>query len=95
MERGTARALLGAVLPKPGEGPSEASMANGWFKTDLIGRTADGRTAPCTHRLRRRPGQPCDAAYPLRSGLALAFDGAEAAWRTKARRGIDAGDRDR
>ena len=45
MKRGSARALLARLLPAPGQGPSELAMARGWFRTDLIGRTADGRTA--------------------------------------------------
>jgi short subunit dehydrogenase-like uncharacterized protein len=77
MEHSTARALLGAVLPKPGEGPSEASMASGWFKTDLIGRTADGRTARARIAYPGDPGNRATLRVLCEAGLALAFDGAK------------------
>jgi short subunit dehydrogenase-like uncharacterized protein len=94
MERQTLRALFGTVLPKPGEGPSEETKARGWFKTDLIGRTADGRSARA-HRLRRRPGQPCDRAHAVRSGARAGVRWREASGRREARRRADAGDGDR
>jgi len=37
------RRLVTPLLPKPGEGPSERRMDEGWFSCDLIGRTSDGR----------------------------------------------------
>jgi len=77
MEQGTARALLGKVLPKPGEGPSEASMASGWFKTDLIGRTADGRTARARIAYAGDPGNRATLRILCEGGLALAFDGSK------------------
>jgi short subunit dehydrogenase-like uncharacterized protein len=70
-----ARTLLGKVLPKPGEGPSEASMARGWFRTTLIGRTADGRSARARIAFRGDPGNRATLRILCESGLALAFDG--------------------
>lgn len=75
MELGAARQLLGKVLPRPGEGPSEESMANGWFKTDLVGRTADGRTARARIAYAGDPGNRATLRILCESGLALAFDG--------------------
>jgi short subunit dehydrogenase-like uncharacterized protein len=40
---GPSRALLGKVIPKPGEGPSEAKQQAGWFDLRFVGRTAGGR----------------------------------------------------
>jgi short subunit dehydrogenase-like uncharacterized protein len=76
MEQSAARALLGRVLPKPGEGPSEASMASGWFKADFIGRTADGRTARARIAYAGDPGNRATLRILCESGLALAHDGA-------------------
>lgn len=36
------RRLLAPLLPKPGEGPSEQKMNDGWFSCDFIGRTSSG-----------------------------------------------------
>jgi short subunit dehydrogenase-like uncharacterized protein len=70
-----ARALLGAVLPKPGEGPSEQTMARGWFRTTLIGRTDDGRSARVRISYQGDPGNRAPLRILCESGLALAFDG--------------------
>jgi len=40
---GLTRKLLGKVIPKPGEGPSEAKQQAGYFDLRFVGRTADGR----------------------------------------------------
>jgi short subunit dehydrogenase-like uncharacterized protein len=75
MERASARALLGKVLPQPGEGPSEATIASGWFKTDLVGRTADGRAARARIAYGGDPGNRATLRILCEAGLALAFDG--------------------
>jgi short subunit dehydrogenase-like uncharacterized protein len=75
MEVGVARQLLGKILPRPGEGPSEESMATGWFKTDLLGRTADGRTAQARIAFDGDPGNRATLRILCEAGLALAFDG--------------------
>jgi short subunit dehydrogenase-like uncharacterized protein len=75
MELGAARQLLGTVLPRPGEGPSEKTMATGWFKTDLLGRTADGHTARARIAYDGDPGNRATLRILCEAGLALAFDG--------------------
>jgi short subunit dehydrogenase-like uncharacterized protein len=40
---GPTRALIGKVIPKPGEGPSEAKQQAGWFDLRFVGRTASGK----------------------------------------------------
>ena len=75
MELGAARRLLGKVLPQPGEGPSEESMATGWFKTDLLGCTADGHTARARIAYDGDPGNRATLRILCEAGLALAFDG--------------------
>ncbi len=77
MENGSARTLLARVLPKPGEGPSEATMMGGWFKTDLIGHTADGRSARVRIAYSGDPGNRATLRMLCEAGLALAFDGAK------------------
>ena len=75
MEYRPVRSLLGRVLPKPGQGPSEQSMASGWFSTDLVGRTADGRSARARIAYAGDPGNLATLRILCESGLALAFDG--------------------
>jgi short subunit dehydrogenase-like uncharacterized protein len=40
---GPTRSLLGKVIPKPGNGPSEATQQAGWFDLRFVGRTAGGQ----------------------------------------------------
>ena len=40
---GPTRSLLGKVIPKSGEGPSEAKQQAGWFDLRFVGRTAGGQ----------------------------------------------------
>lgn len=77
MKSPAARALLGAVLPKLGEGPSEQTMASGWFTTELIGRAGDGRMARARIAYDGDPGNRATLRILCESGLCLAFDGAK------------------
>jgi short subunit dehydrogenase-like uncharacterized protein len=77
MKSAASRALFGAVLPKPGEGPSEKSMVSGWFTTELIGRTADGRGARARIAFRGDPGNRATLRILCEAGLCLAFDGSK------------------
>jgi short subunit dehydrogenase-like uncharacterized protein len=77
MKSAAARALLGTVLPKPGEGPSERTMASGWFTTELLGRTEDGRSARARIAFRGDPGNRATLRILCEAGLCLAFDGAK------------------
>jgi short subunit dehydrogenase-like uncharacterized protein len=40
---GPTRRVLARVVPKPGEGPSEAKQLAGWFDVRFVGRTASGK----------------------------------------------------
>ncbi len=68
------RQLVQRVIPKPGEGPSAASMARGFFKIELIGQSATG------HKLRAVIGDCLDAGngatvkMMCESALAIAED---------------------
>jgi short subunit dehydrogenase-like uncharacterized protein len=49
------RKLAQRMIPQPGQGPSAASMARGFFKIELIGQSAQG------HKLRAIIGDSLDA----------------------------------
>jgi short subunit dehydrogenase-like uncharacterized protein len=68
------RPLVTAWLPKPGEGPSERTMNDGWFRCDLIGRTPDGRIARAVMEHRGDPGNRATVRFVCESALALAVD---------------------
>ena len=74
MSTAPTRRVLDVVLPKPGEGPSEETMARGRFVFDIETTTTTGA------RYRTRVGAPYDPGYSGtaimlgQAGLALAFD---------------------
>lgn len=74
MRLGAWRATLRALLPAPGQGPSERTMDGGSFRCDLIGRSASG------HRVRGRisgrgdPGNRATTVFVCEAALALAGD---------------------
>lgn len=72
--RGFTRRLLTRLLPKPGEGPSEHTMATGWFRTDLIGFGAGGRRVVGCVRDRGDPGNRVTAKCVCESALGLALN---------------------
>lgn len=76
MTHAATRDLLKKVLPKPGAGPSEKTMANGWFTADLIGRTADGRRVRATIRHQGDPSNRATLKFVSEAALCLALDGA-------------------
>jgi len=65
------------VLPKPGEGASEAFMESGYLNLTGVGTSTDGRTAKATIRFPVDPGYKDTARMAIESGLALALDTAK------------------
>ena len=68
------RPLVGAFLPKPGEGPSIQTMNDGWFTTDIIGIAEDRRQARGLIRFNGDPGNRATTVFLCESALALATD---------------------
>lgn len=74
MSFGPTRSVLDRILPEPGEGPSDETMARGRFRFEIETTTTTGA------RYRARVGAPYDPGYSGtaimlgQSGLALAFD---------------------
>lgn len=68
------RKALDALLPSPGEGPSEKARRNGWFRMDVDTVTTTGA---CYHAVVAAQGDPGYAATAVMMGesaLALALD---------------------
>jgi short subunit dehydrogenase-like uncharacterized protein len=68
------RRLLRTVSPAPGEGPSEHTMDNGWFRCELFGKAANGRTAEVVVSDQGDPGNRVTVKCLCESALALALD---------------------
>ncbi|WP_374928987.1 saccharopine dehydrogenase family protein [Kytococcus sedentarius] len=67
------RALLGRVLPAPGEGPSAEAMASGRFVMELDAETTTGARYLTTVAAERDPGYTGTAVMLGESALALAM----------------------
>ena len=63
-----------AILPKPGEGPSEKAQLEGMFDIVFLGSTAKGETIRCRVTGDRDPGYGCTAKMLAQAGLCLAYD---------------------
>lgn len=73
------RRLTAALLPAPGEGPSEATMNGGWFRCDLIASAASGATMRARVAGQGDPGNRATTRFVCEAALALACDQAELA----------------
>ena len=74
LSRELSRALLKRLLPKPGSGPSERTMREGWFRTELIGFAGDGRTLRGLIAYQGDPGNRATVRFICEAALALVLD---------------------
>jgi short subunit dehydrogenase-like uncharacterized protein len=72
---GPTRALLDRALPSPGEGPSEKTQRNGYFRLEVHTRTSTGARYVAKVTGKGDPGYSGTAVMFGESALALAFDG--------------------
>jgi short subunit dehydrogenase-like uncharacterized protein len=71
---GPTRKLLDAVLPDPGEGPSEESRRKGSYRIAIHGRTSSGKRFVSRVAQKGDPGYEATAVMFGESGLCLALD---------------------
>jgi short subunit dehydrogenase-like uncharacterized protein len=64
---------LQPLLPKPGSGPSEDRMDEGWFTCDLVGRTASGERVRVLIKNRGDAGNRSTVKMLCESALCLAL----------------------
>ena len=69
------RALIDRVLPEPGEGPSEKTRENGFFRIEIDTRTSAGARFVCHVEAKGDPGYAATSVMLAESALALALDG--------------------
>jgi short subunit dehydrogenase-like uncharacterized protein len=77
MAFGSTRSLLQPLIPKPGTGPSEAAIRDGWYRCELVARTSDGRQIRGLVAGKGDPGNAATATFACESALALARDSDE------------------
>jgi short subunit dehydrogenase-like uncharacterized protein len=71
-QRRLGRKILKTFGPKPGEGPSEKSMDNGWFTLKLVGATASGKRVTGVVSGQGDPGNRTTVRCLCEAGLLLA-----------------------
>jgi short subunit dehydrogenase-like uncharacterized protein len=75
LDRPRARAVLKRVLPRPGEGPSEKAIRDGWFKCELVASAENGQRV---RGLIAHDGDPSNSAttqFVSEAALSLSLDG--------------------
>jgi len=68
------RRLLKSLAPKPGQGPSQKTMDNGFFRCDLVGLAADGRKVYGAVSDKGDPGNRATVKFLCESALSLALN---------------------
>lgn len=68
------RRIVGKLVPKPGEGPSERQMDEGFFRARLVGTAGDGRKALGIVSDTGDPGNRATVKMLCEAGLALLHD---------------------
>lgn len=74
LSTGPSRNVLDRVLPKPGQGPSEATQRNGRFRFEVHTTTSNGARYVATAAARGDPGYAATAVMLGESALSLAVD---------------------
>jgi short subunit dehydrogenase-like uncharacterized protein len=74
MRQASTRKLLQPLLPKPGSGPSEKTMNEGWFRCELLGMSSDGRKVKGLICDRGDPGNRATVKFLCESALGLALN---------------------
>ncbi len=77
MKHSFTRGVLKSLMPKPGSGPSEKTMNNGWFRCDLLGTAADGSKVRGVIKDHGDPANRATVKFVCESALALALNAAE------------------
>jgi short subunit dehydrogenase-like uncharacterized protein len=68
------RHLMKSGLPKPGEGPSEKTMNEGWFRCELVGLGSNGEQVRGLIYDRGDPGNRATVKFLCESALCLAMN---------------------
>jgi short subunit dehydrogenase-like uncharacterized protein len=68
------RPLLKSMLPAPGDGPSEKTMNEGWFRCELLGFAENGQTVRGVIKDKGDPGNRATVKFLCEAALCLAVN---------------------
>lgn len=68
------RPFLKSMLPSPGQGPSEKTMNEGWFRCELLGIAEDGRQVRGVIKDQGDPGNRATVKFLCEAALSLAVN---------------------
>jgi short subunit dehydrogenase-like uncharacterized protein len=74
LQSSTGRQFLTRLAPKPGQGPSQKTMDNGFFRCDLVGIAADGRKVYGAVSDNGDPGNRATVKFLCEAALSLALN---------------------
>jgi short subunit dehydrogenase-like uncharacterized protein len=74
LKSSSGRRFLTRFAPKPGQGPSQKTMDNGFFRCDLVGIAADGRKVFGIVSDKGDPGNRATVKFLCESALCLALN---------------------
>jgi short subunit dehydrogenase-like uncharacterized protein len=78
VQTSTGRAIVAALGPKPGEGPSERSIDEGFFRCRYVAEAEDGSIASAVMKGQGDPGNRSTVRFLVESGILLAESPADA-----------------
>jgi len=73
MEQPMLRPLFKSLVPQPGNGPSEKTMNEGWFRCELRGKASNGRLVRGLIQDQGDPGNRATVKFVCESALTLAL----------------------
>ncbi len=74
MEQSMLHPLFKSLIAKPGSGPSEKTMNEGWFRCELLGKASNGRLVKGLIQNQGDPGNRATVKFLCESALTLALD---------------------
>lgn len=74
LQSSAGRRFLTRLAPKPGQGPSQKTMDNGFFRCDLVGIAADGRKVYGVVSDKGDPGNRATVKFLCEAALSLALN---------------------
>jgi short subunit dehydrogenase-like uncharacterized protein len=77
MQHSFTRGILKSLMPKPGSGPSEKTMNDGWFRCELVGTATDGRKVRGVISDKGDPGNRATVKFVCESALCLALNASD------------------
>jgi short subunit dehydrogenase-like uncharacterized protein len=72
IRRPALRKLVRPLLPRPGSGPSESQISDGWFRCQVVATAEDGQKAKVLMTHQGDPGNRATTRFVCESAMSLA-----------------------